>query len=416
MTPFTTLSSIAIPLLRDNIDTDAIIPSREMRSTGRTGLADGLFAPWRYRDVDARLPDPAFPLNDARAAGAQILLGGANFGCGSSREHAVWALAEWGIRAVIAPSFAPIFKANALRNGLLPVELPAADWAWRPVAIDLAAQTANGVGFGIDAEAKLMLLEGLDAIALTLKSKAAIDAWEAADRQARAWVYLGSGPPASFHSAPPHPAAGGDHLVGGGLVDPPQPQDGEVAPEGRRRGGAGGPRAVLASTKASSVAKPTATIHRARTLRAAMSLPEVQLWQALRARPGGLKFRRQHPAGAYVLDYYSPAARLCVEIDGASHNARTGQDAARDAWLAAQGITTLRLPAALVLDDVAAAVATIVAAAMAKRPPAVPPASLRSAPPHPAAGGDHLVGVAPSDPPQTCLGRGTAAGVGGAES
>lgn len=190
MTPFTTLTSVAIPLCRDNVDTDAIIPSREMRSTGRTGLADGLFAPWRYLDVDARVPDPAFVLNDARAVGAQILLGGENFGCGSSREHAVWALAEWGIRAVIAPSFAPIFKANCLRNGLLPVELPVADWAWAELHIDLAAQTVNGVGFAIDAEPKLMLLEGLDVIALSLKSRGAVDTWEAADRAARPWVYL----------------------------------------------------------------------------------------------------------------------------------------------------------------------------------------------------------------------------------
>jgi 3-isopropylmalate/(R)-2-methylmalate dehydratase small subunit len=190
MTPFTSLSSVAIPLLRDNIDTDAIIPSREMRSTGRCGLADGLFAPWRYLDVDARQPDPAFPLNDPRAAGARVLLGGANFGCGSSREHAVWALAEWGIRAIIAPSFAPIFKANCLRNGLLPVELLAADFAWQRVTIDLATQTVNGQAFAIDPEAKIMLLEGLDVIALTLKSRAEIDAWEAADRQQRPWVYL----------------------------------------------------------------------------------------------------------------------------------------------------------------------------------------------------------------------------------
>jgi 3-isopropylmalate/(R)-2-methylmalate dehydratase small subunit len=176
MTPFTTLTSIAIPLLRDNVDTDTIIPSREMRSTGRTGLAAGLFAPWRYLDVDSRLPDPDFPINDPRAAGAQILLGGDNFGCGSSREHAVWALAEWGISAVIAASFAPIFKANCLRNGLLPIEFPPAAFAWHELSIDLAAQT--------------MLLEGLDVIALTLQSHAVIDAWEAADRKARPWIYL----------------------------------------------------------------------------------------------------------------------------------------------------------------------------------------------------------------------------------
>ena len=110
MTPFTVVRSIAVPLLRDNVDTDAIIPSREMKTTGRTGLAAGLFAPWRYSDVAARTPDPDFPLNRPAAQGAAILLGGANFGCGSSREHAVWALAEHGIRCVIAESFAPIFR------------------------------------------------------------------------------------------------------------------------------------------------------------------------------------------------------------------------------------------------------------------------------------------------------------------
>jgi 3-isopropylmalate/(R)-2-methylmalate dehydratase small subunit len=202
MTPFTSLVSVAIPLIRDNIDTDTVIPSREMRSTGRSGLAAGLFAPWRYRDVDARQPDPEFPLNDPRAAGAAILLGGDNFGCGSSREHAVWALAEWGVRVVIAPGFAPIFKANALRNGLLPIELPAADvaaLAWQTVTVDLTAQTVAGQRFAIDAEPKMMMLEGLDVIALTLKSREAIDAWEAADRGARPWVYL------PLH----HPARGG---------------------------------------------------------------------------------------------------------------------------------------------------------------------------------------------------------------
>lgn len=193
MMPFTTLTSVAIALIRDNVDTDAIIPSREMRSTGRTGLAAGLFAPWRYTDADARLPDPDFPLNDPRAAGAQILLGGDNFGCGSSREHAVWALAEWGIRAIMAPSFAPIFQANCLRNGVLPITVPKSvilSLAWQQVDIDLAAQTVAGHPFAIDPEPKQMLLEGLDVIALTLQSRGAIDAWEAADRTARPWVYL----------------------------------------------------------------------------------------------------------------------------------------------------------------------------------------------------------------------------------
>jgi len=197
MTPFTTLSSRAAPLLRDNVDTDAIIPSREMKSTGRTGLADGLFAPWRYLDAAARTPDPEFALNRPEASGAQILLGGANFGCGSSREHAVWALAEYGMRCVIAPSFAPIFRANCIRNGLLPVTLPEADiaaMAWQSVTVDLPAQEVrcgDGVHrFEIEPEPREMLLEGLDAIDLTLKSLPAIEDWTSMDRKARPWVYL----------------------------------------------------------------------------------------------------------------------------------------------------------------------------------------------------------------------------------
>ncbi|RVU06931.1 3-isopropylmalate dehydratase small subunit [Novosphingobium umbonatum] len=195
MTPFTTLTAVAAPLLIDNVDTDAIIPSREMKSTGRTGLAEGLFAPWRY--VEGRVPNPDFVLNQDAYAGAQIIAGGSNFGCGSSREHAVWALAEYGIRAIIAPSFAPIFAANCIRNGLLPMVLPAevvAQIAGQSVAIDLAAQTLSCGGethsFAIDAEAKAMLLEGLDAIDLTLKFGAAIDAWTQTDRAARPWIYL----------------------------------------------------------------------------------------------------------------------------------------------------------------------------------------------------------------------------------
>ena len=126
MTPFTTLTSIAVPLMRDNIDTDAIIPSREMKTVGKTGLADGLFAGWRYTEVGGRAPEPGFVLNDPAYAGAAILLGGANFGCGSRREHAAWALAEYGFRAVIAPSFNPIFRGNCVRNGIVPIELDAA--------------------------------------------------------------------------------------------------------------------------------------------------------------------------------------------------------------------------------------------------------------------------------------------------
>ena len=192
MTPFTSLTSRAIPLIRDNVDTDAIIPSREMRSTGKTGLADGLFAAWRYLDADARRPNPDFVLNDPAYAGAQILLGGANFGCGSSREHAVWALAEYGIRCVIAQSFAPIFYNNCLRNGVLPVVLSKSEIAGlaETVSVDLARQTVNGLAFAIAEEAKAMLLEGLDAIDLTLKHQAAIAAWTQADKTTRPWVYL----------------------------------------------------------------------------------------------------------------------------------------------------------------------------------------------------------------------------------
>lgn len=198
MKPVSTITGVAVPILIDNIDTDTIIPSREMRSTGRTGLADGLFAPWRYSDVDARTPDPEFALNHPEAAGTSILIGGRNFGCGSSREHAVWALAEYGIEAIIAPSFAPIFRNNCIRNGLLPVELPEdalRGLAWTSVTIDLPQQRVAAGGshwpFAVDAEAKAMLIEGLDAIDLTLKHRAAIAAFHERDRMARPWIYLG---------------------------------------------------------------------------------------------------------------------------------------------------------------------------------------------------------------------------------
>lgn len=198
MTPFTTLTSLAAPLLRDNVDTDTIIPSREMRSTGKTGLTDGLFAPWRYSDVDARIPDPDFVLNDAQFAGAQILAAGKNFGCGSSREHAVWALAEYGIRCVIAESFAPIFFQNCVRNGVLPIVLgkdALTQIGGAEITVDLPAQTVTSGGnvhaFDIGEEAKTMLVEGLDGIDLTLKHVDIIAAWQTADRTARPYIYLG---------------------------------------------------------------------------------------------------------------------------------------------------------------------------------------------------------------------------------
>ncbi len=194
MTPFPQpLVSVAAPLIVDNIDTDTIIPSREMKSTGKTGLADGLFAPWRYADADARVNDPKFILNQRDFIGTRLLLAGRNFGCGSSREHAVWALKEFGIDCIIAVSFAPIFYNNCIRNGLLPVmlDLPAIrGMIGHIVTVDLAAQTVGEHHFDIGAEEKAMLLEGLDAIDLTLKHGDAIAAWQARDKATRPWIYL----------------------------------------------------------------------------------------------------------------------------------------------------------------------------------------------------------------------------------
>lgn len=192
--PVPLVQGMAAPLIRDNIDTDAIIPSREIKGVGKTGLADGLFAGWRY--TDGRNPDPDFVLNNPRYAHAPILLGGANFGCGSSREHAVWALHEYGVRAVIAPSFAPIFASNCVRNGVIPVTLSidAIDALADRVAIDLLAQTITSdrftASFEIDPQSKAMLAEGLDAIDLTLLSRGAIEDFHATDRTARPWIYL----------------------------------------------------------------------------------------------------------------------------------------------------------------------------------------------------------------------------------
>ena len=200
--PFTILTSLPMPLIRDNIDTDQIIPSREMKSTGKTGLTDGLFAGWRYKEIGGREPDPDFVMNDPVYADSTIILGGSNFGSGSSREHAVWALAEYGFRAVIAQSFAPIFAGNCVRNGILPAVLEAAairalEQTRVPVTIDLRAETisiASGQSwtFPIEEEAKAMLLEGLDAIDLSLKMAEEITTWQDKDRAVRPWIYLGA--------------------------------------------------------------------------------------------------------------------------------------------------------------------------------------------------------------------------------
>lgn len=204
MQPFTTLTAVAAPLMRDNIDTDAIIPSREIRSVAKTGLTEGLFAGWRYATMGGRDPNPDFVLNDPRYARAQILVAGANFGCGSSREHAAWALAEYGFRAIIAPSFNPIFRNNCILNGMVPVVLPADQVAEIASAlasgdptltVDLTTcqvRRPDGAAwpFVIDAEAREMLLEGMDSIALTLKLADRIHALRDADRIERPWAYL----------------------------------------------------------------------------------------------------------------------------------------------------------------------------------------------------------------------------------
>ena len=200
MQPFTTLDRVVVPIDRPNVDTDAILPKQYMKMIGRTGFGPYLFDEWRYLDsaepgddCTARRGNPAFVLNLERYRNAGILLGRSNFGCGSSREHAVWALAEWGIRALIAPSFAEIFRGNCLKNGLLPLVLPDAviDSLFDAVkaqpgyslSIDLSAQsvlTPDGHAhrFDIDPFNKDMLLRGLDTIDATLLHLSEIDAFE----------------------------------------------------------------------------------------------------------------------------------------------------------------------------------------------------------------------------------------------
>ncbi|HBH89415.1 3-isopropylmalate dehydratase small subunit [Ponticaulis sp.] len=196
MKPLKTVRSLAVPLIVDNIDTDIIIPSREMKSVSKTGLSDGLFAGWRYTAVGSREINPDFVLNDAKYADAEILLSGDNMGCGSSREHAAWALAEYGFRVVIARSFNPIFRGNCIRNGILPVKLspePIAK-AEGPITVNLEAMTitaeaGDSWSFELETEAREMLLEGLDPIDLTLKRAADIAAFREADRARRPWIY-----------------------------------------------------------------------------------------------------------------------------------------------------------------------------------------------------------------------------------
>ena len=192
--PFTVHEGLAVALLREHIDTDAIIPSREMKGVGKTGLADGLFANWRYLDPSTRTPNPDFVL--CRHPSATVLVAGANFGCGSSREHAAWALKEWGIRVVMAPSFGAIFFDNCVRNGLVPVvwngELPLTPQMLRVDLERLRVTLANGCvhPFELDPEARELLLTGLDPIDRTRQLLPEIEAFESRDRMAHPWIYL----------------------------------------------------------------------------------------------------------------------------------------------------------------------------------------------------------------------------------
>ncbi|MBK8191200.1 MAG: 3-isopropylmalate dehydratase small subunit [Vampirovibrionales bacterium] len=191
MQPFTRLVATATPLRQENVDTDQVIPARFLTGTVKTGLGSHLFNDWRYRGDGS--PDPCFVLNDPRFEGARILIAGRNFGCGSSREHAPWALTDYGFRAIIAPSFADIFCNNALKNSLLPVALPSqtvSDLMGRveadprlEIVIDLASQTVTvddgaALSFEIDPFRKQCLLEGLDDIGYALKRQASIAAYE----------------------------------------------------------------------------------------------------------------------------------------------------------------------------------------------------------------------------------------------
>lgn len=204
MTPFKAITASAAPLLRDNVDTDAIIPSREIRSVSKKGLADGLFAGWRYHDVRSRAPDPAFVLNRPEFARAQILVAGANFGCGSSREHAVWALMEYGFQAIVAESFNPIFYGNCVTNGVLPAVVERAalvaiadalEGSATPLlTVDLVAQTVSLPDrrewpFSIAPRNRHTLLKGTDPIAETMQFLTEIQEFRSADARRRPWIY-----------------------------------------------------------------------------------------------------------------------------------------------------------------------------------------------------------------------------------
>jgi 3-isopropylmalate/(R)-2-methylmalate dehydratase small subunit len=192
--PFRSFTSQVIPLPAENVDTDQIVPARYLKATDKAGLRDALFRDWRY-DEDGGLKEPLFVMDRVAMLDRQILLVGDNFGTGSSREHAPWALTAWGIRAIISTSFADIFRVNALKNGLLPIVVEAekhrqlfeliAENPRAELAVDLAAQVVHLPGdedlpFEVDPFARMMLLAGTDEMGYLLAKLPAIDAWEAA--------------------------------------------------------------------------------------------------------------------------------------------------------------------------------------------------------------------------------------------
>jgi 3-isopropylmalate/(R)-2-methylmalate dehydratase small subunit len=201
MQPFTTLTGVAAPMPLVNIDTDMIIPKQFLKTIQRSGLGKNLFDEMRYDRQGNETPD--FVLNQPAYRNAEILVAGDNFGCGSSREHAPWALLDFGIRCVISTSFADIFHGNCFKNGILPIVLPqeqvdvlmdeARKGANARISVDLAEQTvttSDGTvfGFEIDPFRKHCLLNGLDDIGLTLEKAAAIDAFESTMKVQRPWV------------------------------------------------------------------------------------------------------------------------------------------------------------------------------------------------------------------------------------
>ncbi len=211
MEKFTQHKGLVVPMDRPNVDTDAIIPKQYLKSVKRAGFGPNLFDDWRYLDpgdpsIDnaTRRINPDFVLNNSQYEGATVLLGRENFGCGSSREHAVWALTDYGIRAVIAPSFADIFFNNSFKNGLLPITLSEneveqlfqeeAEGSGYQLQIDLEAQTVTvpeggSFSFEIDEFRKYRLLNGLDDIGLTLQHEDSIRAYEAHRSSEAPWLF-----------------------------------------------------------------------------------------------------------------------------------------------------------------------------------------------------------------------------------